>query len=375
MGDENNPAAKFQAGKCFGKFKIVRKLDQGGFGHVYLVEHKEDKSMQAALKAEPNDVEGGSAIKLEISVLRGLNKDGSKSHIPLVMHAAKHAKFSYMIMTLLGENLKNLKLECRGELMSAGTWSRIGIQCLAAIKQVHDFGYVHRDIKPNNFVMGHKEDMERARMVHILDFGLSRAYAFKSIKDPTKWVARRARGSAEFRGTLRYCSPTVHERLEQGRKDDLWSLFYVLIELHCGLPWQTVRGKKKIELMKMQMPDAVLCLNFPKEMHKIVPYLRTLDCYSRPDYTIFYDGLIGVMKSRKVKWSDPYDWEQKNMERLKKVLDAQKKPPTWEDLTTFFKDDPLGIDKAPTIDNEEWRELVTEEPSKTSKSQTQYTKE
>ncbi|KHJ80970.1 hypothetical protein OESDEN_19349, partial [Oesophagostomum dentatum] len=63
-------------------------------------------------------------------------------------------------------------------------------------------------------------------------------------KDGT-WIARRARGTAEFRGTLRYCSPNVHEKKEQGRRDDLWSLYYVLIELHCGLPWQTLRDKQK----------------------------------------------------------------------------------------------------------------------------------
>ncbi|KHJ99161.1 hypothetical protein OESDEN_00847 [Oesophagostomum dentatum] len=132
------------------------------------------------------------------------------------------------------------------------------ISCFS-VKLVHDYGYIHRDIKPNNFVMGYENDFERARLVHILDFGLARSYA---IYRNGKWVARRARGSAEFRGTLRYCSPNVHEKKEQvgylsrhgsrndvllqGRRDDLWSLFYVLIELHCGLPWQAVREKHKV---------------------------------------------------------------------------------------------------------------------------------
>lgn len=52
--------------KCFrfGKWRIRDKLDEGGFGHVYLVEDVE-KHEFAALKAEPNDVSGGSTIKLE----------------------------------------------------------------------------------------------------------------------------------------------------------------------------------------------------------------------------------------------------------------------------------------------------------------------
>ncbi|PIO67590.1 hypothetical protein TELCIR_10654 [Teladorsagia circumcincta] len=65
MGEDDNPVAKFSHGKRFGEWVIVKKLDEGGFGHVYKVESTKRKGQAAALKAEPNDVEGGSAIKLE----------------------------------------------------------------------------------------------------------------------------------------------------------------------------------------------------------------------------------------------------------------------------------------------------------------------
>ncbi|ETN86876.1 hypothetical protein NECAME_16078 [Necator americanus] len=167
---------------------------------------------------------------------------------------------------------------------------------ILSVKLVHDYGYVHRDIKPNNFVMGHKDDLERAHIVHILDFGLSRAYAvFKN----GKWIARKARGTAEFRGTLRYCSPNVHEKKEQGRQDDLWSLFYVLIELHCGLPWQTVRDKHKVlctyihgksltnvqiikvEVIKMNIPDENLVQNFPRE------FRISHTCFQKLEFSVY----------------------------------------------------------------------------------------
>ncbi|CAJ0606933.1 unnamed protein product [Cylicocyclus nassatus] len=343
MTDEDeHPAAKFKEGKRFGEWVIVQKLDEGGFGHVYKVESVQRKGQVAALKAEPNDVEGGSAIKLEIAILRAMTEDGDKPHIPVVFHAAKHKKYCYMVMTLLGENLKSLKINCARELMTPQTWSRIGVQCLYSVKLVHDYGYIHRDIKPNNFVMGHKDDLDRARLVHILDFGLSRSYA--ALKNG-KWVARKARGSAEFRGTLRYCSPNVHEKKEQGRRDDLWSLFYVLIELHCGLPWQTVRDKHKVETMKMNISDKHLVQNFPPEMHDIVPYLRTLDYYQRPNYSMFYDGLVALMKRLGTKPSDPYDWE--TTEQVQAVLKHSKKKDAWEDAAQFFKSDPINIHAPP----------------------------
>uniref|UniRef100_A0A0K0D5X3 non-specific serine/threonine protein kinase n=1 Tax=Angiostrongylus cantonensis TaxID=6313 RepID=A0A0K0D5X3_ANGCA len=255
---------------AFGNWKIVKKIDEGGFGQVYKVcsnSHLPLTKKIAALKAEPTEIEGGSALKLEMAVIRAITADGEKPHVPMVFHAAKRRRFCYMIMTLFGENLKELR-----EFMSARTWSRIGIQCLYSVKLVHDYGFVHRDIKPNNFVMGYREDYDRARIVHILDFGLSRSYAVQVCREE-KWVARRARGTAEFRGTLRYCSPNVHERKEQGRRDDLWSLYYVLIELHCGLPWQTIRDKQKVELVKMNISDKDLVLNFPGQILSYIIYI------------------------------------------------------------------------------------------------------
>ncbi|XGW12595.1 hypothetical protein V3C99_013345 [Haemonchus contortus] len=339
--EEDNPAAKFPRGKRFGEWVIIKKFDEGGFGQVYKVESTKQKGKVAALKAEPNSIEGGSTIKLETAIFRSMNESGEKPHIPVVYHAAKHTKYCYIVMTLLGENLKSLKLSCPNELMSPKTWSRLAVQCLYSVKLVHDHGYIHRDIKPNNFVMGHRDDYERARLVHILDFGLARSYA--ALRNG-KWVARRARGTAEFRGTLRYCSPNVHEKKEQGRRDDLWSLFYVLIELHCKLPWQSIRDRSKVETMKMNISDKHLVQNFPPELRHIVPYLRTLDCYQRPDYSMFYNGLVALMKRLGTKPSDPYDWETK--EQVAKIL-KHTKPAAWEDAAQFFKSDPINIHSPP----------------------------
>ncbi|KAJ1356184.1 hypothetical protein KIN20_013850 [Parelaphostrongylus tenuis] len=326
----------------FGNWMITRKIDEGGFGQVYKVENVVTKKL-AALKAEPNEIEGGSALKLEMAVIRAITADGEKPHVPLVFHAAKRRRFCYMIMTLLGKNLKELRMHCPEEFMSTQTWSRIGIQCLYSVKLVHDYGFVHRDIKPNNFVVGHHEDFDRARLVHILDFGLSRSYAVQKEK---KWVARRARGTAEFRGTLRYCSPNVHEKKEQGRRDDLWSLYYVLIELHCGLPWQKLRNKQKVEMVKMNISDKDLVLNFPVELHNIIPYLRTLDYYQRPNYSMFYDGLVAVMKRVGAKASDPYDWEVP--EGVKYIEEQRKKGSyEWENAAEFFKSDPIKVNSPP----------------------------
>ncbi len=57
-------------------------------------------------------------------------------------------QYSYVVMSLLGPNLMQLKKMCKANTFSAATTNRIGVHALYAIKQLHEIGYVHRDIKP-----------------------------------------------------------------------------------------------------------------------------------------------------------------------------------------------------------------------------------
>ncbi|CAI2300952.1 unnamed protein product [Caenorhabditis sp. 36 PRJEB53466] len=334
----------FSEGKKFGEWRIGKVLDEGGFGRVYIATNVNDPSKIAALKAESNEVEGGSAIKLENMILQKLNKNGPAPHIPVVYMCAKRRRYCYMVMTLLGSNLKSLKAKNKvvNNGFSRGTWSRVGIQCLYSLKFVHDNGYIHRDIKPQNFLLGNEKDRERARIVHILDFGLARPFA--SWKDrEKKWVVRKARGTAEFRGTLRYTSPNVHLKKEQGRGDDVWALLYVLIELNGGkmLPWQTEDERDRVEQMKLTMSHQNVMANMPGCMSKIMPHLATLNYYERPDYHLFFKALWQVMENEKVTPSSKYDWE---VDAPDKSLPAA----AWENPAgPFFTADPLGINRAP----------------------------
>ncbi|KAF8385086.1 hypothetical protein PRIPAC_74228, partial [Pristionchus pacificus] len=336
----------FKEGKVFGEWVVKKKIDEGGFGKVYLMGNIKNPLVLAALKAEPNEVSGGSAIKMELKVIHELNARGTTPHIPQVYHGAKHTRYCYMIMSLLGENLKTLRKKNEKAnadkkdwaVLSVSSWIRLGIQCLYGLKLLHDMGYLHRDIKPNNFALGQSSDPERATMVHLLDFGLARSFAFKNSNG--KWIRRLARCSVGFRGTTRYCTPNVHDKLESGRRDDIWSLFYVLIELHYGLPWQHENDKLIIEKVKCNCKDEVVMQNMPKELHHIIPQLRRLDCYQRPDYLGIYQSMKAVMVRKGIQPYDLYDWEQKpNAPKALRPIKA----PEWYAPEEFFASDPLGI--------------------------------
>lgn len=91
---------------------------------------------------------------------------------------------------------------------------------------------------------------------------------FASKKDKI-WKVRQARPVCEFRGTYRYCSPNVHVCKEQGRNDDLFSMVYMLIEAHCGLPWQKERDKNKVANIKLNTSDKELLLTFPGNLNAV----------------------------------------------------------------------------------------------------------
>ncbi|VDN08131.1 unnamed protein product [Thelazia callipaeda] len=199
-------------------------------------------------------------------------------------------KYSYMVMTLLGRSLYQIFKQC--PVCSVSTQVRVGINILFGLKQLHEIGYIHRDVKPANLAVGRQG--QSVHVVHILDFGLSREYVVRS--NGTAKL-RLPRTNTLFRGTTRYCSANTHMRNEQGRPDDLWSMVYILVEMRGPLPWDNIRGKDEIGKAKFQTLDTTLCRNSPKEMLDITSHLRTLDYYTRPDYSLIYDRLYSVMQN------------------------------------------------------------------------------
>uniref|UniRef100_F1L856 Serine/threonine-protein kinase n=1 Tax=Ascaris suum TaxID=6253 RepID=F1L856_ASCSU len=291
------------------RWKIIEKLGEGGCGSVYKVQDIQTLA-KAALKAESNFVPGGSVLKLEVQVLRRLE---GRRYIAQLLQAGKKSTYSYMVMTLFGHSLNCLLKKC-GQC-SISTQVRVGINILYGIKQLHEVGFIHRDVKPANLAVGRRG--KEMRIIHILDFGLSREYILSSGGTVKLRVPRT---KVLFRGTVRYCSASAHTRMEQGRPDDLWSMVYVLVEMRGPLPWNRIRKKHKVGKMKTSTPDEELFRFSPRELIDIAAHLRTLDYYKRPDYLFIYNKFASVMSKCHYRYSDPFDWEEP------KLVVANKKP-------------------------------------------------
>lgn len=181
----------------------------------------------------------------------------------------------------------------------------LGMQMLAAIKFVHDAGFLHRDIKPGNFLVG-KEKSPSERSVVIIDFGLSRRHLAQNGSPRTR------RSRARWVGSRRYMSPNTHYRKDQGRRDDLWSFLYVLIEFCTGtLPWAHLRGLNNLDRVrdiKVEYMGDKLVKNLPAQFGQILDHIKTLGYADRPDYGLLHRTMKGLFESEGGCASTAFDW-------------------------------------------------------------------
>ncbi|XP_051908494.1 tau-tubulin kinase 2b isoform X2 [Hippocampus zosterae] len=300
------------------RWRVVRKIGGGGFGEVYEVL---DLLSQAtvAMKVEsathPKPVQRTEAV-----VLRKLQ---GKDNVCRFVSAGRNERFNYVVMELQGRNLADLRRSRARGTFSVSTTLRLGKQILQGIESIHSVGFLHRDIKPANFAMGRLAST--CRCCYMLDFGLARQYMTSNQE------LRPPRSVAGFRGTVRYASINTHKNKEIGRHDDLWSLFYMLVEFMSGqLPWRKTKDKEQVGNLKEAYDHRLMLNHLPSEFSAFLDHILSLDYYTKPDYELLMSLFDSSMKSHNVLHNDPYDWEKCDSEDM---LTAAAAPPTGQELT------------------------------------------
>uniref|UniRef100_A0A183D5W4 Protein kinase domain-containing protein n=1 Tax=Gongylonema pulchrum TaxID=637853 RepID=A0A183D5W4_9BILA len=169
---------------------------------------------------------------------------------------------------------------------------------------LHCIGMIHRDVKGSNFAMG-QGDLQR--VVHMIDFGFARFYLKNGVDGQLHH--RNARAKAPYLGTDRYCSVNVHMRMEQGRRDDLWSFLYMMVEFIVGtLPW---KSSSYDDLLNLKMEcEGRLFKNCPREFFAIYDHIRQLDYSDRPNYPLIAQKLREICERKNYQLTDPFDWEE-----------------------------------------------------------------
>ena len=153
----------------------MKKLGEGGFGAVYLVK-KQSGGLEYALKVEAeNDPLG--LLKMEVYVLMELKKTKfeARHFLQLMDKGTQPGRFHFVVMTLVGKSLQDLRAAAPLKKFSMGTAISVGRQCLEALEDLHNVGILHRDIKPGNYAIGRK-DLNELRKIYMLDFGMARKF-------------------------------------------------------------------------------------------------------------------------------------------------------------------------------------------------------
>ena len=169
--------------------------------------------------------------------------------------------YNVMVVDLLGKSLEDLFNDC-GRRFNLKTVLILADQLICRMEIIHTKCYIHRDIKPDNFLMGRGT---KRHMAFVIDFGLSKLF-----RDPRTLKHVPYKEGKNLTGTARYASINTHMGIEQSRRDDLESLGYVFMYfLRGSLPWQGLKGNTKkqkydkILEKKIATSIEVLCKNFP----------------------------------------------------------------------------------------------------------------
>jgi len=312
------------------KWKIQGVLGKGAFGETFAAVDINTND-EVAIKVERLDNKK-CVLRLEVIALKKVQEC---PYIVRYIHSGRQDNFNFLVMERLQDNLADLRKRTKTGKFSMATTLKLGIQMIDALEGTHKLGYIHRDVKPSNFVSGRSKNTKGR--IFLIDFGLARKYRLPSgeIRPPRK--------TAGFRGTARYASINSHKSKELSRRDDLWSVFYVLVEFAVGsLPWRKIKDKDRIGELKEKYTNKELVKDLPKEYLSFMELLQKLGYADEPDYDSLR-GLLLQVYSRENYPSDlPFDWDQKEtkvVQNLQITTLVDEQPKKDEKIVELYKEE------------------------------------
>ena len=300
-----------------GKYKCVEIIGKGSFSMVYKAEYD---SKYYAIKFERKELQ--NLLENESTIMNYLKGP----NIPYITTYGSSGDFNILVMQLLGKDLQTLFSEKKNSF-SLKTVCMLAYQMISILENIHKKNIIHRDIKPENFLLGLPGELNSI-FLYLIDFGLSKFYNKKSV---IKYNAKKDRN--KMTGTPRYASINSLRGIEQGKRDDLESIGYVLVYLLKGyLPWQSINIKnkseklKKILILKIETPSSDLCNGMPQEFEIYLDYCKNLELETEPDYNMLKNLFLQVIYKEKMKFDYIYDWStSKDIEIANSYINSNNK--------------------------------------------------
>jgi len=283
------------------KYRLVRKIGSGSFGDIYLAINIATGE-EVAVKLEP--IKARHPQLLYESKLYKVLQGGLG--IPHIRWYGQERDYNVLVMDLLGPSLEDLFNFC-SRRFTMKTVLMLADQMIGRIEYVHSKNFIHRDIKPDNFLMGIGRHCNK---LFLIDYGLAKKY-----RDSRTRLHISYREDKNLTGTARYASINAHLGIEQSRRDDMESMGYVLMYFNRGsLPWQGLKAAtkkqkyEKISEKKMSTPVEVLCKGFPAEFAMYLNYCRGLRFEEQPDYMYLRQLFRILFRTLNHQYDYTFDW-------------------------------------------------------------------
>lgn len=285
-----------------GRYLVRKALGKGAFGAVYEAEDIQTQEI-VALKFEINTT--SPQLPNEYKMYKQLN---GMSGIPNTYGLYDYGKNKVLAMENMGPSLENLFRRC-GKKFSLKTTLMIADQILRLIEYVHLSGILHRDIKPQNFLVGRGAQHNR---IYLIDFGVSTNFIDSRTGEHTIFTSNNG-----MVGTAYYVSINTHLGDTQSRRDDLESIAYMLIRFLQGtLPWQSFKTKnkdernEKIAQHKIQTTPDILCTGLNKEFKKFIEIIRRLRFDETPRYNWYRQMFTNLFIKNGFVYDGLFDWDE-----------------------------------------------------------------
>ncbi|GMR42282.1 hypothetical protein PMAYCL1PPCAC_12477, partial [Pristionchus mayeri] len=306
-------AAMLKGGEVIqNRYHVMRMVNIGGFGQVFLGIDQTNGS-QVAIKVESL----AASIQLidnEVECLQNAalyTKGSWPSPIVQLYSSGCTQSVRYMVMELVGRNVRELKKWTTCDRFSIYTTLWIMREMVSSLQFLHSTGWIHRDVKPPNFCVS----LEGQRRLYLVDFGMSRRFR------ENDGSMRRKEARSSFHGTVRYASPGCHSNRDVSRFDDLWSVYYIACENALGeLPWRHSNEKEVVRKMKTELdllhPHSWKMMDAPLSIRCLRDTLVSSDAdeeisfYREPPYSALNQSTTHELS--RLGWQDKWsmlDWE------------------------------------------------------------------
>lgn len=302
VGDDDGSAAPLPERVQVGGspvYKIERKLGKGGFGQVYVgrrlsggSERTGPQAIEVALKFEHRSSKGcnyGPPYEWQV-----YNTLGGSHGVPRVHYKGRQGDYYVMVMDMLGPSLWDV-WNSSGQAMSTEMVACIAVESISILEKMHSRGYVHGDVKPENFLLGQPNTPDEKKLF-LVDLGLATRWRDGTTGQHVEYDQR----PDVFRGTVRYASVHAHLGRTGSRRDDLESLAYTLVFLLRGrLPWQGYQGDNKGFLVckkKMATSPEMLCCFCPQPFKQFLEMVVNMKFDEEPNYgklVVLFDSILG----------------------------------------------------------------------------------